>query len=172
MTTPWPTVEMRDRLADLRQTASELESMKRGSGFIELCLARYLTVRSAGYIETVRDDAAEHFTSATSHPYVVDRVGTSLRRGQSAGPGDLTAFVKTFNPGWESLLKDHLGADGARLSNAIGSLVRSRKNIAHGNSDGVDRDRALLWFKAAEEVGLWFITTFDSRSLGEVTRRG
>lgn len=168
----WPTIEMRDRLSDLQTTATELKALKRGSGLVELCVARYLVVRSAGYLETIRDDSAEHFVQATSHPFAVSKINGHLRRGLSAAPSDLATFVNSFNPIWATSLRTKMSEDENRLSEAIGSLVRTRKLIAHGQSDTVDRDRALLWSEAAEEVGSWFITTFDTAHLSEVTRLG
>jgi len=168
----WPTIEMRDRLSDLQNTATELRALKPGSGLIELCVARYLIIRSAGYLETIRDDSAEYFVQATSHPFAVNKINLHLRRGLSAAPNDLIDFTKSFSPTWSADLKAKMAKDEQRLSQAIGSLVKTRKLIAHGQSDSVNRGQALEWAKAAEELGAWFIDTFDTTTLTAVTRLG
>jgi hypothetical protein len=118
-------------------------------------------VRSAGYLEAVRDDAADLFVSRVALEVVTRRVRQGLRQGQGVAPSQLTDFLKSFHPSWSDEFEAILDADDKLLRNRLGSLVSARKKIAHGDGDTVTVSRALQWSETAEFLGAWLVKRFD-----------
>lgn len=162
----WPTPLVLARGEDLKDTIGELANVKRGSGFIEACLARYLVVRAAGYVEATRDSAIDYFVSKNSHVAVANRVRQELKKGTGAQPDYLFKQLLAFDRTWADALKAFLATGDPKLSNELGALVAARKLIAHGEGERVDRDAALRWGTAALHVGGWFIDVFALDLIG------
>lgn len=157
----WPPLGVTQRLIDLHSIQASIRSYEGPDYVVEQCLARYLTVRSAGYLEAVRDDVSDRFSAAQASPRVVNRIREHLRTGQGVTPGQLLSFVGTFDPVWRIELEALLDQDDGKLRNSLGALVKARKLIAHGDGDQVTVGRALGWSGTAETVGKWLITRFD-----------
>jgi hypothetical protein len=108
-------------------------------------LARYLTVRSVGYIEAVRDDLADLSASATGHPRLHKRITHHLRGGLGVNPKQLLDFVGSFDLKWRDSLAALLDADDQILRNQLGAMVAARGKIAHGDGENVTTGRSLAW---------------------------
>jgi hypothetical protein len=163
MSVTWPPLGVTQRLLDLQSTRSTLRSYSEGDFFTEQCLARYLTVRSAGYLEAVRDDVADQYCSNKASPQVVSRVRDNLRTGLGVSPGQLSAFVRSFDPGWAEELDALLDDEDGKIKSALGAMVKARKLIAHGDGETVTTSRALVWADVAEALGKWLVVRFDPR---------
>ena len=162
MTQAWPTASMRQRLLDLRQTAVALKQLDSNADLVvEQSLARYLTVRSVGYVEAIRDDVADIYASVRAPIEIVRRVRHHLRTGLGGTPEQLTAFVRSFSPDWADELNEYLDQDNGLLRSSLGAMVASRKKIAHGDGDTVTTGRALAWATNAEEIGAWMLRRFN-----------
>lgn len=162
MIAPWPPAGVKQRLADLRSTRRALRTLADPDDYVtEQCMARYLTVRSAGYLEAVRDDVADQFVSTRAAIEVTTRVRTHLRTGLGVNPAQLTAFLGSFVPNWAEELSEYLGADDAHLSMNLGALVKARKQVAHGDGETVTTGKAITWSETAETIGKWLISRFD-----------
>lgn len=162
MNLAWPTVGMRQRLLDLRQTAADLQTLPSNiTVTVEQSLARYLTVRAAGYVEAIRDDVADNYVTVRSPIEVARRVRLHLRTGVGVTPGQLADFVRSFSPTWSEDLETRLSANDGELSQLLGAMVAARKKIAHGDGEQVTAGRALAWARAAEQIGAWMIGTFN-----------
>ena len=158
----WPPPSLRQRALDLRNTRQALVDLPGSTtGFTEQCLARYLVIRAAGYIEAVRDDAADQHTSVKASSEVTRRVRSNLRTGQGVAPSQLLEFMKSFHPDWHGELEEFLNANDYELKNKLGALVAARKKIAHGDGESVTTTRAIAWSEAAETIGKWLIRRFD-----------
>lgn len=160
----WPPLGVTQRLIDLHSIRDSLRGLNGSDFFVEQCLARYLTVRSAGYLEAVRDDVSDQFSAAQASPRVVNRVREHLRTGQGVTPGQLLSFVATFDPEWKSELEEVLDADDGLLRSSLGAMVKARKLIAHGDGETVTAGRALKWSETSETLGAWLIARFDPTS--------
>ena len=165
MSGQWPSAAIISRLEDLRETVETLDKLPKGSGLVEVCLSRYLVVRAAGFIESVRDDAADNFATMHAHEIVGRRVREHLRGGLGVTPEQLKKFLRSFDPAWSTEFAAFISSDDGRLSNMLGPLVSARKKIAHGDGDNVIRERALAWAGGAQEVGEWLIRRFDPASV-------
>lgn len=158
----WPPTGIRQRQLDLRNTREALSRATGGSDDeVERCLARYLAVRSAGYIEAVRDDSCDGFCEARSTPEVISRIRVNLRTGQGTTPSQLVQFFGSFRAEWADELNTLLDDDDGALRSRLGALVAARKKIAHGDGESVTTLRALQWAEAAEAVGKWIVARFD-----------
>lgn len=124
-------------------------------------LARYLTLRSVGYIEAVRDDLADLYAAVTGHPRLHRRIVHHLRNGLGTTPEQLLAFVGSFDGDWRSTLESVLDADDQVLRNHLGAMVAARKKIAHGDGDQVTAGRALAWSDTALTLGKVLGQLFD-----------
>lgn len=83
----WPPASLRLRLTDLQETRRALRELPPGvPDFTEMCFARYLAVRSTGYLEAVRDDVADLHVASKASDEVARRVRAHLRTGQGVAP--------------------------------------------------------------------------------------
>jgi hypothetical protein len=123
-------------------------------------LSRYLVVRSAGFLEEIRDEAAADFTHRVSDPKVLAYVRTTIGKGAGVSPGQLDTFMTSFDVAMGKSVKAALNASNGILSSNLGSLVKSRKQIAHGQGDNVNESRALVWCEAAVTIADLVVVEF------------
>ncbi len=149
---------IRQRALDLKEVQACLRGLDNDApDVLSRALARYLTVRSAGYVEAVRDDLADLYVSATGHRRLRRRVSHHLRGGQGANPEQLLTFVGSFDTEWRVALATVLDGDDQALRNQLGAMVAARNKIAHGDGDQVTSGKALRWADVALRVGLSLI---------------
>lgn len=153
---------IRQRELDLKEVQACLRDLDSDSpDVVSRALARYLTVRSAGYIEAVRDDLADLYASVTGHQRLHRRVVNHLRVGLGTTPDQLLKFVGSFDPDWRITLEAVLDADDQVRRNQLGAMVAARKKIAHGDGDQVTAGKALGWADLALELGKELRKLFD-----------
>jgi hypothetical protein len=127
---------------------------------IAVDLSRYLVVRSAGFLEEVRDEAAADFTHRSSSPKVLAYVRTTIGKGGGVSPGQLGTFMTNFDVDMGKSINDALNDGNGILSSRLGSLVKSRKQIAHGQGDNVNESRALVGCETAVTVADLVVQAF------------
>lgn len=153
---------MAQRRVDLRDTIEALTTLPDSvSDTVHVALSRYLVIRSAGYIEAVRDDVADIFTSQQSSPEITRRVQHNLRGGQGVRPSQLLEFVKSYSPVWYEELDSLFRENDNALKEALGALVSARKKIAHGDGEQVTMSKAIRWAESAQTVSKWLTDRFD-----------
>lgn len=168
----WPPASLRQRQLDLRETRDALKNLDRSNpDVVERALARYLVVRAAGFVEAVRDDVADLFSTEKASGEVARRIRVHLRGGQGVTPEQLLTFVNSFHPAWQGELESLLGDEDNLLRSRIGAMVAARKKIAHGDGENVTTSRALVWTEAAEEVVRWLVKRFDPKQPANVPVR-
>lgn len=170
----WPPASVRSRITDLREVSTTLQSLdlKTTPGPLRVAMARYVTVRAAGFVEAVRDDVADFFVERIALDVITNRVRSGLRGGLGARPQQLIDFVGSFHRDWANELTQFLDDEsGTNRRSELGALVNARKKIAHGDGDSVKTLDALRWAATAEEIGDWLIKRFDpSRNYYEPVR--
>lgn len=143
----------RQRLLDLKEVEECVRSFREiESDVIDRALARYLVVRTVGYLEAVRDDLADLYASSVANDRLHRRVVHHLRTGQGVAPEQLLGFLGSFDPEWRSSLETMLDDEDQRLKNQLGAMVAARKKIAHGDGEQVTSSRALAWCEAAQTI--------------------
>lgn len=143
----------RQRELELKSTCDALRTLPKDSpDAIEQALSRYVVVRSVGYVESVRDDAADRYASTVGHQRLRRRIGLHLHTGQGASPGQLLTFLGSFEPQWRDSLDEFLSKDDGKIKSDLGAMVAARKRIAHGDGENVTPGRALAWSDTARAV--------------------
>lgn len=158
----WPPVATRQREQDLKSLADDIRGLPVDNfDSVERSLVRFLAVRSAGYIEATRDDAAEAFCRARSSAEVWLRVKAGLRTGLGVRPQQILDFVGSFDTSWKLQLEEGLlSIDGIHRSR-LGALVEVRKKIAHGHGEALTSRKAFDYLETSLEVGHWLLRRFD-----------
>lgn len=159
----WPTLEMqagRRRLEELRATLDGLDADPPEVGAE---LSRFLVVRATGYIEHTVETCIQHFAEAHSHPAVARYVVVGLFRGRNPKPDVLIDRLRTLSEDWARDLEEFLDADDARVRRELEFMVDRRNKIAHGQSESVNRRKALDLADVALGVGDWLLTLIDPR---------
>lgn len=143
----------RQRELELKSLCNALRTLpKDSSDTIEQALTRYVVIRSVGYVESVRDDAADRYASMVGHQRLRRRIGLHLHTGQGAAPTQLLNFLGSFEPQWRHSLDEFLSKDDGKMRSDLGAMVAARKKIAHGDGDNVTPGRALGWSDTARAV--------------------
>lgn len=153
---------IRQRELDLKEVQACLRDLDLyAPDAVSRALARYLTLRSVGYIEAVRDDLADLYASVVGHHRLHRRVVHHLRGGLGAAPEQLLTFVGSFDRDWRVAFEAVLDAEDQTLRNHLGAMVAARKKIAHGDGDQVTAGRALAWSDVALALGKELSKLFD-----------
>ncbi|MGA4668812.1 HEPN domain-containing protein [Propionibacteriaceae bacterium Y1923] len=150
----------RNRLVELRKL---LDNFSSGSESPEVQgeLARFLVIRSAGYIENTFETCIQHFTAAHSHPFVASHVRAGLFRGRNPSPDVLIERTRSLNDNWAADLEEYLNEDDSRVRRELQYLVDRRNRIAHGQSESVNRRKALDLADLALALGDRFTDLFN-----------
>lgn len=145
---------IRQRLVDLQEVQSCLRNLDEGTpDEVSRALARYLTIRAAGYIEAVRDDLADLYAVETGNARLHRRISHHLRTGLGVAPEQLLTFLGSFDQGWRQSLEELFDQDDQEIRSKLGAMVAARKKIAHGDGDQVTSGRALAWADTAQTIG-------------------
>lgn len=143
----------RQRAIELKGTCDALRGLPSGlSDSVEEALCRYVVIRSVGFIEAVRDDAASRYAEAVGHQRLKRRIAIHLYKGTGATPSQLLDFAGSFDPLWRERLDEFFNENDARVKSNLGAMVAARKKIAHGDGENVTVGRALGWSDTAFRV--------------------
>src|SRR5665213_1902078 len=106
-------------------------------------LARFLVVRSCGYLEQTVSEVARGYLRERSGGPARAFASSWLERVPNPTPEALTALTGRFDSVWSVDLDDFLAAEDQRLSREISFLVDRRNRIAHGLNEGIGSQKAL-----------------------------
>jgi hypothetical protein len=124
-------------------------------------LARLLVVRSSGYLEQAVAACARGYVDGKSGGPVRTFSLTWLERTRNPSPTNLVELAGRFDRGLQDDLEALLDENDQRLRGELGALVHLRNRIAHGENEGVGRNRALTLSVASEELADWWIVSFN-----------
>lgn len=159
----WPTLEMqvsRSRLEELRKTLDELPAEPPEVG---TQLARFLVVRSTGYVEHTFETCLRHFAEARSHPAIARHVVSGLFKGRNPKPEVLLERTALMSEAWGKSLQNYLDKDDARVRRELSFMVDRRNQIAHGKSESVNRRKSLDLADISLDLGEWLTILIDPR---------
>lgn len=165
MTTPtrWPSVELensRRKLLALRELVNGL--VVDGTG-ADVELARFLVVRSCGHVEFSFDESIASFVSAHSRLNVASYVRGGLFRGRNPKSGTMLEVLRRFDSEWAADFESFIGQDLGLYQRELDFLVDRRNKIAHGQSEGVTRRKALDLCDYAVDIADWLVDCFDPK---------
>lgn len=165
MTTPtrWPSVELensRRKLLALRELVNGLGVDGAGA---DVELARFLVVRSCGHVEFSFDESIACFVSAHSRLNVASYVRGGLFRGRNPKSGTMLEVLRRFDSEWAADFENFIGQDLGLYQRELDFLVDRRNKIAHGQSEGVTRRKALDLCDYAVDIADWLVDCFDPK---------
>jgi hypothetical protein len=157
--TAWPPYQVHR----LREALEDLGEVVKKTNDLDLLpwLTRMLVVRSSGYIEQT---SREVFWG-----YIEDRAGGLIKsfgqswldKSRNPTPDGLLLMIGRFDDNLKEEFDQLLEEDDQRLRRELAYLVNRRNHIAHGLSEGINRDKALLLKEISLEVSDWLILKFN-----------
>jgi hypothetical protein len=160
----WPPLEIDQLDNSLKLVEALVRSPERDRpDEVTAALARFLVVRTCGYLEQVIEVCCRSLIISKSAPVIASFGGSWLGRGTNPAPEKLAALAGRFSSAWADELDELLNKDDQRLRREIALLVDRRNKIAHGLSEGIGSRKALDLLDPAREVADWFILRLDPR---------
>lgn len=124
-------------------------------------LCRFLVVRSCGYLETSTVEICRAYVYAKSGGPVRSFAHSWLERSGNPNPKYLAQLIGRFDSTMANEFEQFIAYDDGRIKRDIDFLVSRRNRIAHGESEGINRTRAIQLKKISCEVADWFILRFN-----------
>lgn len=124
-------------------------------------LSRLLVVRSCGYLEQTVNACARGYVQAKSGGLVRSFSLTWLARTRNPSYDALMELAGRFDLVLRDDLERALEADDRRLRQDLHALVDRRNRIAHGENEGIGRDRALSLSGSSEALADWWILALN-----------
>ena len=112
-------------------------------------LVQYLCIRVSGFFEQATRQIYYEHARARSAATVARYVTRRLERTQNLNSERLCQLAGQFDPAWQTELEDFL--EHAHRE-AIGSVLRNRNLIAHGESVSLGLHRLKNWYAKIIEV--------------------
>ncbi|MET3922671.1 hypothetical protein ABIB26_003632 [Arthrobacter sp. UYEF20] len=124
-------------------------------------LSRLLVLRSCGHLEQVVQKCAQGYVEGKAGGPVRSFSLTWLAKSRNPSARALRELAERFDPAWAQDLDNVLDENEQSLRRLLGNLVDFRNLIAHGQNQGVTREKALELGDAAESISDWWITTMN-----------
>jgi hypothetical protein len=155
-------------IVNLRVSLNALERLVKDSNptrgdDIDSALARFLVIRTCGYLEQVVDICCKSYLKSKSDLRSSSYGASWLGRGRNPSTDALVSLVRRFDGAWADELHQLLSDDDERLGRELDFLVDRRNKIAHGLNEGIGIRKALDLVEPAVTTGEWFITKMDPR---------
>jgi hypothetical protein len=130
---------------------------------VSQALARFLVVRTCGYIEAVSEECVGCYAESKSSPQIARYSRSWLGRGRNPSPGNLIDLASKFDQQWASEMQALLKADDDRLKRDLDLMIDRRNKIAHGLGENVTARKALDFAETGRTLSDWIIQRFDPR---------
>lgn len=130
---------------------------------VSAALARFLVVRTCGYLEQVVEECCKAYLKSKSCPRSSSFGSSWFGVGRNPSSVKLIDLTKRFDATWADQLETMLKADDEKLQRELAFLVDRRNVISHGLNEGIGTRKALSLVAPAKEIANWFIKTFDPR---------
>lgn len=156
---PWEVTSSRSNLLQLREVVTDTnkELPPEAVGW----LARLLVLRSCGHLEQTVMQCARGYVQGKSGGPVKSFSLTWLAKSRNPSFSSLKELAERFDPHWGEDLESFLDENGEALRTQLSNLVAFRNKIAHGENQGVNREKAMALSIAAEEIADWWIRTLN-----------
>lgn len=121
------------------------------SGDVELQShwARYLCIRTSGFIETSVRAIYGEYAKNKSHPHIANFVQSKLGSFQNPTMKKILELTHSFDPVWAENLKNDTQGE---LKDAIDSIVNNRNSIAHGQDVTITLASIKEYYKSVIKV--------------------
>lgn len=162
----WPPYEVQQSLQRLDDLGDLVKSLLEQQGScnedIISNLAKLLVIRCSGHLEVTSSSCVLCFIERHSEPVVSDYARSLYKRWQNPNPNNLNKILSSVSNIASGAFSIYManGKDTIDLSAEIGSMVKERGKIAHGDNDSVTPRKALRFYRATLQVSAWFIDYF------------
>lgn len=158
-TTAWPPINvhrLRDALEELGKVVKDTKDPD-----ILPWLTRMLVVRSSGYIEQTCKEVFWGYLDDRSSGLVKSFGHSWLDKSRNPSPDSLLGMIGRFDLNLKNEFDQLLEQDDQRLRRELAYLVDRRNHIAHGLSEGINRDKSLILKDVALDVSDWLVLKFN-----------
>ncbi len=140
----WPSLRITHLEVSLAALEAVLQRVARSTDDDSTgALARFLVVRSCGFLEQVTEECCRSYLLSKSEARAAAFGGSWLGQGRGAHPDNLVGLVSKFDSQWAEELTNLFENNDQELRREISLLVDRRNKIAHGLSEGVGTRKAL-----------------------------
>jgi len=140
-------------MAELTRTSTDVE--------VAPFLARFLVIRSSGYLEQTVFEVARGYVNGKSGGLVRSFAHSWLEKTRNPTADNLRQLVGRFDQSLREEFDDLMSDDDERLSRELAFLIDRRNQIAHGLSEGINRGKALALKEVATDLADWFILKYN-----------
>jgi hypothetical protein len=160
----WPSLSIQQTENSLLSLAKVIEGQRAGaSDEVSGALARFLVVRTCGYVEQIAEECCRAYLTIKSDHRSAAFGASWFGRGKNPNPEGLVQLVSKFDGTWAADLECLMREDDEFVRRELAFLVDRRNKIAHGLSEGIGVRKALDLVPTGRKIGAWFIRTFDPR---------
>ena len=153
---PYQVERFRTALEDLGVTVEQTKDPD-----ILQWLTRMLVVRSSGFIEQTSREVFWGYIEERAGGLVKAFGHSWLDKSRNPSPDNLVGMIGRFDHTLKVEFEELLESDDQRLRRELAFLVDRRNHIAHGLSEGINRDKALALKGVALEVSEWLVLKFN-----------
>lgn len=152
-----------------RQTLANLkglldEAVRDGAASVGPELARFLVVRSCGYLEQVAITCCRCYVLRHSNAQAGSFAESWIQRTRGSIPEMLVDLVGRLDEAWRQELELFLREDDEYRWIELKFLVDRRHRIAHGLNESVRPRKATELYEVSTEVANWFIGSSELAS--------
>lgn len=118
--------------------------------------AKYVCVRSCGFLEEAVTESLIEFVRNSSSPRVQRYVHARLQDFQNPKMTNIYAILERFDPLWSGDLR---ARTLPKMSDSVNAIVSNRHKIAHGEYSDISLARATTYWEDAKAMGetIWNI---------------
>ncbi|PJJ61384.1 HEPN domain-containing protein [Compostimonas suwonensis] len=124
-------------------------------------LCRLLVVRSCGHLEQTVKHCLRGYVQEKSGGYVRSFSLTWLEKSRNPTPDALSGVLGRFDMSLSDDWIAFLAENDSLLHDDLSALVNMRNRIAHGENEGLKRERALKLAYSTLAIADWWITSFN-----------
>lgn len=154
----WPPMEvvtLRSKLDELAEAVRD--SQRKGDERVAALLARFLVVRSCGFVEQSLVCTLRGYVSSKSGGYVRSFAQSWLMRSRNPSPQAIEGMLGRFDSLLASEFASFIDDDSQARRRDLEFMVDRRNKIAHGLNEGITERRALDLKETSVAVTDWFI---------------
>lgn len=157
-----PVISSRRNLESLRDKLSSLEM--EDTAVPEL--SRFLTVRSCGHIEFCLEQAILDSFEPRMETAVMNFLRSSFFKGRNPKPDRIEKLLSSFSTEWGEQISQFFAKDDEFYRRELEFLVDRRNKIAHGQSEGIGRAKAIQLCTCSLEITSELIRILQPANFG------
>lgn len=165
----WPprsSLLSRTQLVDLKDAVNSLDFTATADA-VAASMSRFLVVRACGHIEYTLIELIVAYSERMSHHSSISSYvrGTFSGAGRNPRPGLISETLRRLRPEWATKFDVFVDNDDEYFKRELNFLVDRRNKIAHGESEGIGRRKALTLADVSIEITDFLTKTLNPETL-------